>query len=180
MNEELLERVKRKDRKSQKEFYQQFSEQMFRLVYRYVCNEQDAGSIVNMGFYKIFEHVNEFTYQCEKSTLSWMKRIVINEALMFLRKRIIYEELKDNEAENLTAKSFPEENLMLEDYYRLIRSLPNDLRTVFNLYAIDGFSHKEIAGQLNIKEASSRVYLTRARKILQDFITKKPMHNGKG
>jgi RNA polymerase sigma factor (sigma-70 family) len=173
MTEKLLEQVKRKDRKSQQEFYQQFSVRLFRLVYRYVNNEQDAGSIVNMGFFKIFDHIREFIYQDEKSMLTWMKKIVINEALMFLRQRITYNELDESKAENIRAESLPEEHLTLEDYYQFIRKLPDDLRTVFNLYAIDGFSHKEIASQLNIKEASSRVYLTRARKMLQDYLTKK-------
>jgi RNA polymerase sigma-70 factor (ECF subfamily) len=59
---------------------------------------------------------------------------------------------------------------MAEDYYQLIRRLPHDFRTVFNLYAIDGYSHKEIAEELGIKETSSRVYLNRARKLLQEYI----------
>lgn len=180
MTEELLEQVRRKDRKAQKEFYQRFSVQLFRLVYRYVNNEQDAESIVNIGFFKIFNHLNGFVYQGETSMLAWMKRVVINEALMFLRQHFTYCELDESKAEDLLIESLPEDHLMLEDYYQLIQKLPDDLRTVFNLYAIDGFSHKEIASQLSIKEASSRVYLTRARKMLQDYLMKNQLHDGKG
>jgi len=172
MFEELLERVRRKDRKAQHEFYQQFSVRLFRLTYRYISNEQDAGSIVNLAFFKIFDHIREFNYQDQKSMLAWMKKIVINESLIFLRQRFTYVELDRNITKELLIESLPEDHLILEDYYNLIRKLPDDLRTVFNLYALDGFSHKEIANELNIKEASSRVYLTRARKMLQNYLTK--------
>jgi RNA polymerase sigma-70 factor, ECF subfamily len=179
MTEILLERIRRRDRKAQQEFYQLFSVRLFRLAYRYVVNEQDAGSIVNMGFFKIFNHIQEFVYQGDISMQAWMKRIVINEALMFLRQRISYNELDEANPGQILPESIPEDNLTAEDYYRLIRNLPDDLRTVFNLFAIDGFSHKEIATRLNIKENSSRVYLTRARKILQHEITNKQRHDGK-
>jgi RNA polymerase sigma-70 factor, ECF subfamily len=172
MFEELLERVRRKDRKAQHEFYQRYSVQMFRLTYRYITDEQDAGSIVNMAFFKIFDHIREFNYQDQKSMLAWIKKIVINESLMFLRQRFTYVELEGNLTNDLFIESRPEDNLILEDYYKLIRKLPDDLRTVFNLFALDGFSHKEIARQLNIKEARSRVYLTRARKMLQNYLIK--------
>lgn len=167
---ELLERVKRKDRKAQREFYQLFSVRMFRLTYRYITNEQDAGSIVNMAFFKIFDHISEFNYKDEKSMLAWMKKIVINESLMFLRQRFTYVELDGNITRELLNNSLPDDDLILEDYFNLIRKLPEDMRTVFNLYALDGFSHKEIAGHLKIKEESSRVYLTRARKMLQNYL----------
>ena len=172
MSEELLERVRRKDRKALQEFYKQHSICLFRLVYRYVNNEQDAASIVNMAFFKIFDHIRGFNYQDHQSMLSWMKKIAINEALMFLRQRFTYADLDESITKDLLNESLPEDDLMLEDYYKLIRNLPDDLRTVFNLYAMDGFSHKEIASKLNLKEASSRVYLTRARRILQKFLIK--------
>ena len=107
-----------------------------------------------------------------------MERIVINEALMFLRKYRLHKSAETNEPADSTINPCFEEHLDSEYFYRLIRRLPGDLRTVFNMYAIDGFSHKEIARELNIKEESSRVYLTRARKILQDFLEVKLTHHG--
>lgn len=145
---------------------------MFRLAYRYVDNEQDAANIVNTGFYKIFSNINRFIYRNEMSLIVWMKKIITNEALFFLRQRFTYHEIEDIQSEILYSEDAPDNNLMLEDYYRLIRELPHDLRTVFNLFAIEGYSHKEIAELLDIKEASSRVYLSRARKILQEKLTK--------
>jgi RNA polymerase sigma factor (sigma-70 family) len=168
MTEELIEQIRQNNRKAQEEFYKLYSVRMFRLIYRYVNNEQDAGSIVNTGFYKIFNSINRFKYNNEISFIAWMNKILINEALSFLRQKVTYNETNDNQSDSMASENIPENNLLLEDYYNLIRKLPQDLRTVFNLYAIDGYSHKEIATKLNIKESSSRVYLMRARKILQE------------
>jgi len=173
MTEELLTQIKRNKRNAQQEFYKKYSVQMFRLAYRYVDDEQDAGNIVNSGFYKIFSNINKFIYRNDISLIIWMKKIITNEALIFLRQKFIYNELDDIPTAGSFSEDIPDNNLILEDYYRLIRELPHDLRTVFNLYAIEGYSHKEIAGLLKIKEASSRVYLTRARRILQKNLTKK-------
>ena len=173
MPEELIERIKRKDRKAQFEFYQRYSVPLFRLTYRYITNEQDAGSIVNMAFFKIFYNIREFNYKDQNSLMAWMKKIVINESLMFLRQKFTYAELDGNTAKDLLFDNLPEDHLILEDYYTLIRKLPDDLRTVFNLHALDGFSHNEIANHLKIKEASSRAYLSKARKMLQNYIIKR-------
>jgi len=173
MTEKLLEKLKMNDRKAQQEFYNRFSVMMFRLVYRYVSNEQDAGSIVNLSFFRIFSHISGFEYSGENALYAWIKKIAVNESLMFLRRKVSFCEL-DDEPEGDTPDICTNENALdAEDCYRLIRKLPEDLRSVFNLHAIDGFSHKEIALQLGIKESSSRVYLTRARKFLRDYLNQK-------
>lgn len=172
MTETLIHRIKQKEKKAQEEFYKKYSPQMFRLVYRYVKNESDASDVLNMGFFKIFTGINRFIYTSEISFQAWMKKIIVNESLMFLRKENRFisidkccGELFFDEAE------YADNGLMIEDYYFLIRQLPLNLRTVFNLYAIDGYSHNEIANELNISESSSRVYLMRARDILRKCLT---------
>lgn len=174
MSEILIHKINKKDRKAQKEFYFRYSTQLFRLTYRYVTNEQDAASIVNSGFYKIFTNIRKFNYVNEKSLIAWMSKIIVNEALMFLRQQTICIDI-DEVNHHFSEENLPIEKLITEDYYRLIRELPIDLRTVFNLFAIDGYSHREIAEKLDIKESSSRVYLTRARSILQQRLK----HHGK-
>lgn len=169
---ELFKKLKDKDRMAQHDFYKQFSVFIFRLVYRYVSNEQDAGSIVNGAFFKMFSNISNFEYKDQVSMLAWMKKIAVNEALMFLRQKIQYIEMDDKVTNDLTIDVVPGDNLVIEDYYRLIMKLPVDLRTVFNLYAIEGFNHGEIALKLNISESSSRVYLCRARRLLQDYLSK--------
>lgn len=175
----LLERVIKKDRKALEEFYHKYAVSLFRSAYRYVTNEQDAGSIVNMSFFKIFNHIHEFEYRDDKCMEAWMNKIVVNEALMFLRQHISYREADENFPEKYRIEDFADEKLVMEDYYQMIIRLPDDLRTVFNMFVIDGFSHNEIAARLNIKESSSRTYLTRARKILQNEITKQVSVYGK-
>jgi RNA polymerase sigma factor (sigma-70 family) len=172
MTEILIHRVIKKEKKAQEEFYKKYSPQMFRLIYRYVKNEADAGSILNIGFFKIFSKIERVIYINEISFIAWMKKIMINESLMFLRQNdhfinidTCFEDFPRDEA------SSPDTGLMIEVYYFLIRELPQDLRTVFNLFAIEGFSHKEIAAELNISESSSRVYLTRARALLKRSLT---------
>lgn len=168
MTQKLIAELKRNKAKAQKEFYYKYADRMFLLIYRYVNSEQDAGSIVNQGFYKIFVKINNFSFINEQALTAWMKKIMINEALSFLRKKVNYDEINENHSNITMVQNTAENNLALEEYYRLITDLPHDLRTVFNMYAIDGYSHKEISEIIGIKESSSRVYLLRARKILQD------------
>jgi RNA polymerase sigma-70 factor (ECF subfamily) len=173
MIEELIHRIKQKERKAQEEFYKKYSTQMFRLIYRYVKSESDTEDILNMGFFKIFSKIDTVIYINEICFMGWMKKIMINESLMFLRGRISFIEIdKCSEGILVVDGTCTENNLMMEDYYNLINQLPHDLRTVFNLYAIDGFTHKEIAAELNISESSSRVYLMRARLQLRRSLTR--------
>ncbi len=178
MIEKLFFPLKQKKRKAQQEFYDRYSNQMFLLAYRYVNNEQDAGSVVNIGFFNFFSNWDKFSYINERALVSQMKKIIINEALKFLRSKIAYDDIDETKSDIFNADNISENNLLLEDYYNLIKELPSDLRTVFNLFVIEGFSHKEIAEKLFIKESSSRVYLTRARKILQKKITLNQYQNG--
>jgi len=172
MTDILIHRIQQKERKAQNEFYKKYSPQMFRLIYRYVNNEIDAGGILNLGFYKIFNKIDKLVYTNDISFMAWLKKIMINESLMFLRQNSLFVET-DQCTDKLPVidGNSPDSNLLFEDYYNLIKQLPCNLRTVFNLYAIDGFSHKEIADELNITESSSRVYLTRARLLLKKRLT---------
>ncbi len=171
MTKKLLNRVKRGNRKAQKEFYDKYSVRMFKLVFRYVNNEADAGSIVNYGFFKIFSNLDKFIYKEERSLIVWMQKIIINEALGLLRQNTIFTDISEHEKESVIS-NVNENNLDLETYYYIIKNLPDDYRTVFNLHAVEGYSHKEISEKLDIKTSSSRVYLTRARKLLQEKLNK--------
>ncbi|MBN1119203.1 MAG: sigma-70 family RNA polymerase sigma factor [Bacteroidales bacterium] len=170
MSDKRFHRIIQNDFKAQKEFYMAYSQKLFLTIYRYVKNEQDAGSIINMGFYKIFKALSDFEYQNEQMLVAWMKKIMINEALTFLRQNSKFTNTALEIIEEPSLDELPSDKLVFEDYLKMVHELPQDLRTVFNLYAIDGFSHKEIAEKLEIKESSSRVYLARARKILQQKI----------
>ncbi|MFA5647910.1 MAG: sigma-70 family RNA polymerase sigma factor [Bacteroidales bacterium] len=168
-----IKQLKHKNRKTQQEFYKKFSVRLFRVAYRYVNNEQDAGSIVNIGFYNIFQNMDGFTYTNDEMLMAWMKKIIVNEALAVLRKKHKYINIDEVDYEISQNGYHTDNNLAAEEYYRMIQNLPSNLRTVFNLYAIEGYSHSEIAYKLGIEESSSRVYLMRARKSLQESLSPK-------
>jgi RNA polymerase sigma-70 factor (ECF subfamily) len=169
----MLKQLKRNNTKAQHHFYQKFSPHLFRVAYRYVNNEQDAASIVNSGFYNIFKNINSFTYSNNEMFLGWMKKIVVNEALTLLRKKHQFTSINEINNNEPQTELQSDNNLTAEDYYKMVQELPSEQRTVFNLYAIDGYSHKEIANKLGIEESSSRVYLLRARRALQKLVSDK-------
>lgn len=168
-----IKQLKRNNTKTQHQFYQTFSPHLFRVAYRYVNNEQDAASIVNTGFYNIFKNIHTFTYSNNEMFLGWMKKIVVNEALTLLRKKNEFTSISEIDYNDPQTELQTDNNLTAEDYYKMIQNLPSEQQTVFNLYAIDGYSHKEIANRLGIEESSSRVYLLRARRALQILLSEK-------
>jgi len=105
--------------------------------------------------------------------LGWMKKIVVNEALTLLRKKNEFTSISEIDYNDPQTELQTDNNLTAEDYYKMIQNLPSEQQTVFNLYAIDGYSHKEIANKLGVEESSSRVYLLRARRALQQLLSEK-------
>lgn len=144
---------------------------MLLLCYRYTGNLMDAEEVMHNGFLKIFANLKKFKSKHEKGFEFWVRKIMVNESLMFLRKNtnfrlVTIEESKAEEATEIIT------DLSLEGYLEVIKELPSGYRTVFNLFAIEGYSHKEIAGMLKISESTSRSQLTKARKLLQQKINK--------
>jgi len=149
--------------------YDSYSERLFLLVLRYVVSQFDAEEVLQRGFIKAYEGLDHFKYENEKATLAWLNQIMVNESLLFLReqKRMTFSD--DSEFNNRSILLVPEIEckLELESCLRLVRNLPDGYRTVFNLYVIEGYSHKEIAKKLRISESASRSQLTRARNTLK-------------
>lgn len=144
---------------------------MFVVSYRYTNQKEDAEEIVSEGFVKIFQNLSKIEYHDELRFQAWMKKIIVNECLMFLRKKakIDYDE---HEVQLLKTAPEIESTLALKDTFKIILSLPVGYRTIFNLYVIEGYSHKEIAQKLNIAESTSRSQLTKAKAMLQRRIGK--------
>jgi RNA polymerase sigma factor (sigma-70 family) len=165
--EELHHLCVKNDRKAQRVFYDKFFDEMKRLVFRYLNNEDDVFDVLNQGFYKGLTKIEKFQYQGEGSLKAWFYRIMINESLMQLRKNKIgltmvpYEELSEEDYE------IEFEQIDVSHLHQCIKQLPEGARTVFNLSAIEGYSHKEIGKMLGIGESSSRSQLTYARKKLR-------------
>ena len=139
---------------------------MYALCCRYVKNRMEAEDVLVTAFTKVFERVDQ--YKGEGSFEGWVRKIMINEALTYLRKnKSMYLET-DLAAINREPDYDPMENrLEAEDLMNMIAELPVGYRIVFNLFAIDGYSHKEIAEYLGIHENTSKSQLSRARALLQ-------------
>lgn len=168
---ELIEKCRKQDRKAQKTLYERYDAAMFRVVYRYIRDRQDAEDVQIKAFFKVFQHIAKFEYRGEGSLSAWIRRIVVNEALMFLRKQP-FEWVPVEEAFSNHSDLQADINLNAEDIIRAVRELAPGFRAVFNLYAIEGYNHPEIAEMLDISEGTSKSQLSRARQILREKLTK--------
>ncbi len=171
---QLIAALKRQDPFVQKRVYDTFVKRMFRLCVRYVRAEEDAQELLMNGFLKFFRSVDKMEYRGENSIEPYLKKIMVNECLMFLRQKqlntVSLEEILDNEpVSDFSTYAHIDE----EEIYGLILNLPNGYRTVFNLFAIEGFSHAEIAEKLKISENTSKTQLHKARQFLQAALQKR-------
>jgi RNA polymerase sigma factor (sigma-70 family) len=168
--QDLIKGCLRRDRVSQQQLYDLYSSKMYAICYRYVKNPMEAEDILVTAFTKIFERLNQF--KGDGSFEGWIRRVMVNEALTFLRKsRNMYLETDLDQADREPDYDQLSDHLEAEDLLRMIQELPAGYRLVFNMYAIDGYSHKEIAEQLGISENTSKSQLSRARTYLQKLLT---------
>src|SRR5688572_8100290 len=141
---------------------------MMGVCLRYLKNEMDAEEMMINGFVKVFQNIDKF--ENKGSFEGWVRKIMVNESLMHLRKKeplhLAIE--KDHLQVSTQANAF--DDLAGEEIMQLLHELPAGYRTVFNLYAIEGYSHKEIAEMLNITEGTSKSQLSKARGMLQRWI----------
>ena len=149
----------------EQEIFNNYADRMFRICYRYIGNQMDTEEIVQNGFLKVFLNMTKMDYRGKKQFENWLITIFINESINFLKRKTIDFVSLDELSNNLTSE--PAGYQDGEDYYQLLQELPVGYKTVFNLFAIEGYSHKEIAEMLRISESTSRSQLTKARKLLQ-------------
>ncbi len=145
---------------------------MFGICFRYLGNENDAEEALNDGFNKVFTQINKFNEGGISGLLAWMSRIIVNECLQYLRKRKKLKYINEQITKEDQLIEIPEFEIETKDYYQLIKQLGDPYRTVFNLFAIEGYNHKEISEMLNIPENTSRSHLMRARMNLKEKIKK--------
>lgn len=157
---------------ARKQLYEQYARQLMTLCVRYVGDYETAEDVLHDGFLHIFKTISQFTYQGEGSLKAWLSRVMVNEALGFLRKRntLVQQEVP---METLPDQSDDEEELPMVPknvLMQFIRELPDGYRTVFNLYVFEEKSHKEIGEALGIGERTSSSQFFRAKKILMKRI----------
>jgi RNA polymerase sigma factor (sigma-70 family) len=167
--DELIKGCLRRDGNAQRQLYDTFSSKMYSICYRYVKDSMEAEDILVTSFMKVFDKISQF--KNEGSFEGWIRRIVVNEALTYLRRnRSMYLETELEQADREPDYNMLGDHLEAEDLMNMIKELPTGYRIVFNMYAIDGYSHKEIADQLGISENTSKSQLSRARTYLQKML----------
>ena len=167
--EQLIQRCKKNDRKAQQELYSLFASKLFATCLKYSRNKSEAEDNLQDSFITIYKKIGQ--YNGKGSFEGWLRRIAINTALQKYRGQAVFHIVNDNLVEE-------DENMTIEDHtpsldylLNIIQGLPDRYRLVFNLYVLDGYSHKEIAGMLNINEGTSKSNLARGRMILKEKIT---------
>ena len=167
---QLVKALQKGDPKAQRYFYEKYSARMLAVCVRYLNNHMEAEDVMIEGFMKVFERINQ--YKGEGSFEGWMHRLITNEALMRLRtRRHIEMDIDAPEIHQHVHVESVEHRLEADDLMAMLAKLPTGYRTVFNLYAIEGYSHAEIADQLGINESTSKSQLHRARALLQQMIS---------
>ena len=170
----IIKACKKDDPKAQKVLYDQFAARHLGVCKRYIKDHGDAEYVMLEGFYKILTKIN--TFSNKGSFEGWMRRIMVNESLMFLRKRVNYHMVLESNSPIPTHDISIDDQLAYEDLLKILDLLPDGYRTVFNMYVIEGYKHKEIAEVLNISISTSKTQLLHAKKRLQHILEKKTMH----
>lgn len=166
--DKLIKKARKRDRKAQAQLYEQFGSLWYSISLRYNADEDDARDALQNALIKIYSNIKQFDPD-RGSFKSWSSRIVVNENLMFLRKQ----KRKFTQAPEELSYELPDEDqsamdiLSAKELTRMIQSLPDGYRSVFNLYVIEGFSHEEIAEQLGISPGTSKSQLFKAKKYLR-------------
>lgn len=168
---ELIAGCRRNLREAQYKLYNLLSAKMFSVCYRYAKNREAAEDLLQEGFVKVFTNIDKF--RGEGSFEGWVRRIMVNTAVEHYRKSTkMYPMVNvDDVNKNITWEDAGDE-LQLEDLINLINKLSPGYRTIFNLYVVEGYSHREIGELLEISEGTSKSQLSRARYLLMDMVKK--------
>jgi len=168
---ELIQRCLRKDRHAQEFLFSEFYDELYIIARRYMSDHHDAEDVIIQSFIRVFKSLDNFTFTGQGSLGKWIRTILINESIRNLKKRsllnynddIIHLESHYSEANAL-------HQMQAADIIRMIDNLPIGYRTVFNLFVVEGYSHKEIGQKLGISENTSKTQLKKARHQLMTII----------
>jgi RNA polymerase sigma factor (sigma-70 family) len=169
--DELITRCKAGERKAQELLYKQFASKMLGVCLRYATDKMEAEDMLQNGFIKIFKKLED--YRGEGAFEGWVRRIMVHSSIEYYRKHhkmmlMDVSEIGNEPSVNPTAMA----NMGVKDLMGIIQQLSPGYKMVFNLYAIEGYSHKEIAEIVGITEGASKSQLSRARTILKDLVLK--------
>ncbi len=179
VTENLIYRCLENDTLAQQKLYQQHASIMYGVCQHFAKCKQEAEDILQEGFIKVFRHLK--TFRNEGNLESWMRRIMINTAINYYKRKMPafpdtdFERMESKRADN----NFVISRLSHEELLALVQSLPKGYRMVFNLYAIEGYKHPEIAKMLNISVNTSKSQLSRAKEVLKTKINFKERNHVK-
>ena len=168
--QQMIALCKRGDRAAQKALFDSLSKKMFPLCIRYLGDRDAAEDVLQEGFISLFSKLD--SYSGEGSFEGWARKVFVNTALMTLRRNDVMKQTEDIEiARNVTgSETSALQDMSYKELLDVVAELPPGFRTVFNLFLVEGYSHKEISEILGISEATSRSQLQRARVMLQNKI----------
>jgi RNA polymerase sigma-70 factor (ECF subfamily) len=175
---QLIAALKRGESRAHKVVYERFAGKMLAICMRYCSNRDDAEEVMLDAFMRVFEKIEQFRE--DGSFEGWIRRVMVTESLMFLRKSKQWRQ--ETSIEDVTVEpdyEWADTALNESDLLRIVNQLPDGYRTIFNLYAIEGYSHAEIAEMLGISEGTSKSQLSRARAILQMSLKKMEQEPGR-
>ena len=170
VDKSTLEGCINNDRRAQELLYKQFYGPMISICMRYTRNEEDALEVLHNGFLKVFKHIS--TYDSAKASLyTWIKTIVVNSSIDFIRSN---QKLKNNvelkESHETGIDNEAIHRMSATEVLQLIRKLPQATQTVFNLYVLEGYNHREIGSLLGISDGTSKWHLSEARRQLKQLL----------
>ena len=169
-HKEIIESCKQGDKSAQFELYHLYAKAMYNICLRMVKHEWDAEDLLQNSFVDVFSKLDTFQYK--SSIGAWIKRIVLNNCINFLkRKRIKFEELKDQYGLKPIDESIEDCEFSVQKINQAIFKLPDGYRVVFSLYLMEGYDHKEIGEILGITEATSKSQFSRAKKKLKEMLS---------
>src|SRR5215203_1166384 len=153
----------------QRELYQRFAPKMYGVCLRYAGNAEEAEDILQEGFIKVFNKIGSF--RSEGSFEGWIRRIFVNTAIEQFRRKTYMQPITEREENSVEATYLSVlDNLAEKDIVKLVQQLSPGYRTVFNMYVVEGFTHRQIAEILEISEGTSKSQLSRAKIILQELV----------
>ncbi|MGB3606197.1 MAG: RNA polymerase sigma factor [Psychroserpens sp.] len=162
--DQLIERCKKNDAQAQSQLYKRYANKLFSICLKYSRNYVEAEDNLQDAYITIFKKIDQFRHK--GSFEGWMKRITVNTALQRYRSIGVFDIINEDQIEDVTVE-VDDDDISIDFLLKIIQKLPDRYRLVFNLYALDDYSHKEIASLLNISVGTSKSNLARARLILK-------------
>ncbi|MFI2741764.1 RNA polymerase sigma factor [Zhouia sp. PK063] len=166
---QLIQACKSKNRKGQEQLYNLYAPKLYSVCLKYSRNKTEADDNLQDSFITIYSKIDQ--YKHKGSFEGWMRRITVNTVLQKYRNEGVFNLNQETQIEDVTV-DIEDEDISLDYLLNLIQELPDRYRLTFNLYVLDGYSHKEIAKMLHISDGTSKSNLARARMILKDKIEK--------